>query len=313
MAGSETVAHLPTALRAGNVVRFVSPASTPERAAVLQQAAVLENWGLAVDFGAHAFHRFGYLAGTDEQRVDDVNQALRDPNVRAIIATRGGKGSYRIADDLDFEAARRDPKPVVGFSDITILHLNLWKRCGLVGIHGGLLADGAGTIAVETMESFRAVLTSTSPVVLISEASEPTSALTTDGIAEGRLLGGNLNMISAAAGWALPRLDGAILLIEAANMGLGQIDRELTMLRKSGYFNSVSGIAVGQFTGIKPQASWTVVDVLREHLERLNVPTLGGLPIGHGAKPRAVPLGTAARLDARSETLTVSAGVKESP
>lgn len=109
---------LPPKLQVGDTVRFVSPASTPDRERVLLAAEVLENWGLKVESGENAFRKHGYLAGTDAERLADFNAALRDPNVRAIIATRGGKGSYRIADRLDFDAATRDPKFVVGFSDI---------------------------------------------------------------------------------------------------------------------------------------------------------------------------------------------------
>ena len=113
-------------LRAGDRVRLVSPASTPEREQVARSAEPLTTWGLTVEIGRHVFDRFGhYLAGRNEDRLADLNDALRDPGVRAILATRGGKGAYRIASGLDFAAARRDPKPLVGFSDVTILHLVL--------------------------------------------------------------------------------------------------------------------------------------------------------------------------------------------
>jgi muramoyltetrapeptide carboxypeptidase len=132
------VVLMPPMLRVGDKVRFVSPASPPDRTAVLQGAKVFESWGLEVDFGEHAFRKMAYLAGTDDERLADFNAALRHPSVRAIIATGGGKGSYRIADRLDFAAARSDPKFVVGFSDITSLHVSLWKHCRLIGVHGWL-------------------------------------------------------------------------------------------------------------------------------------------------------------------------------
>lgn len=103
-------AIIPSKLQVGDKVRFVSPASPPEREQVFHRAKILESWGLEVDFGEHAFRKVAYLAGTDEERLADFDAALRDPKVRAIFATRGGKGSYRIADRLDFDAARRDPK-----------------------------------------------------------------------------------------------------------------------------------------------------------------------------------------------------------
>ncbi|WFU07833.1 LD-carboxypeptidase [Rhizobium sp. CB3090] len=149
----------PPLLRPGDKIRFVSPASPPDRGLILKQVEILRGWGLDVDFGEHAFCKHGYLAGTDEERLADFNAALRDPEVRAIFATRGGKGSYRIADRLDFEAVRRDPKFLVGFSDITILHLSLWTHCRQVGVHGALFVnDGEQDVSIETCDSLRRVL-----------------------------------------------------------------------------------------------------------------------------------------------------------
>jgi muramoyltetrapeptide carboxypeptidase len=290
----------PPLLRKGDTVRFVSPASTPERDAVSESAGILESWGLKVEYGDHAFDKVAYLAGTDDERLADFNAALHDPSVRAIITTRGGKGSYRIADRLDFEAACRDPKFVVGFSDITILHLSLWKRCRLIGVHGSLVPDGQGC------RSLRRVLMTPKDTCLHSRADEETAALTTAGTATGRLIGGNLEAMSAAAGWSLPSLEGAILLIEAVNMFSGQIDRQLTMLRKAGHFRGVAGVAVGQFADcFKPIDGFTLVDLLRDHLEQLKVPILGGLPLGHGQNPQSTLIGSVAFLDAAAGVLTV--------
>ena len=249
---SETIA--PRHLEAGDLIRFVSPASTPDRSEVESCAAVLEGWGFKVDFGEHAFAKINYLAGTDEQRLSDLNGAIRDPQVRAIFATRGGKGSYRIADRMDFGSMRADPKFVVGFSDITILHLAL-LNAGIGGaIHGAIRGDERDWSSLQGTTSLRDILAGTNSTVLRASASEPTSALTTEGVAKGRLVGGNLDMVTASAGWALPRLDGCILLLEAVNMFLGQVDRQLTMLRKAGHLDGVAGIAVGQFTDF--EALW---------------------------------------------------------
>lgn len=301
----QVCALLPPPLRAGDKVRFVSPASTPDQEAVLRRKAVLESWGLEVDFGQHAFRKRGYLAGTDEERLADLNAALRDRAVRAIFATRGGKGSYRIADQLDFDAARADPKVLIGFSDITILHLSLWNHCKSVCIHGALM-DEDGRFTEENSEALRRALMSADDIRIRSRDDEPTSAVTTNGTARGRLLGGNLDMVATAAGWALPNLAGAILLLEAVNMHIGQVDRQLTMLRKGGHLDGIVGIALGQFTGFDMTASITVVDLLRDHLERLSVPIVGGLPLGHGRAPLSVPVGCVATLDAAAGTLTVS-------
>ena len=295
---------IPPRLKRGDKVRFLSPASTPDREQVMWRAKILEGWGLRVDFGEHAFDKLSFLAGRDDERLADFNAALNDKDVRAIFATRGGKGSYRIADRLDFEAARRDPKFIVGFSDITALLLALDRNCGLVGIHGSLMDQAA---AHPTNASLRRLLMESGDVVLAARPGESTAALTTGGQADGRLVGGNLDTIAACAGWALPRLDGAILLLEAVEMQPGQVDRQLTMLRKAGHLDGVAGIAVGQFTGFKPfSGGLTIVDLLRDHLEPLGVPILGGLPVGHGEDWLPVLLGAPAVLDASLGMLTVT-------
>lgn len=293
----------PSPLQLGDKIRFVSPASTPNREDTEASAELLRCWGFRVDFGAHAFCKLNYLAGTDEQRLSDLNQALHDADVRAIFATRGGKGSYRIADRLDFDAAKRDPKFLVGFSDITILQMVLGKHGIAGGIHGALSERDWEPPSSAHMPSMLELLTGTEDVAVIASAEEETGNLTTAGRIEGQLVGGNLDMVATGAGWALPNLDGKILLLEAPSMFIGQIDRQLTMLRKGGHLSGTAGIALGRFTDIKPSGSLTILDLLREHLSALNVPILGGLRHGKGA--HRVPMGLHTVLDADRRELTV--------
>lgn len=288
-------------LRPGDRIRFVSPASTPDRDEVSRCAARLRAWGLDVDCGRFVFETLGYLAGTDEERLADLDAAFRDPAIRAVFATRGGKGSYRIADRLDFEALRRDPKPVVGFSDITHLHLAIAAQTGLPGVHGALLPTGGPA----NERALREVLMGCGDIVIAARGRDLTAAVTRPGTARGRLLGGNLAAVATAAGWALPSLRGAILLLEAVDMPIGQVDRQLTMLAKAGHLSGVAGVALGQFTGFAPRRGADIVDLLTHHLHGLQVPVLGGLPLGHGEEPLSVPVGIAATLDVGAGTLTV--------
>lgn len=295
---------VPPPVKPGDTVRFVSPASTPDRGMVERRVAVLEEWGLNVQLGEHVFAKHGFLAGSDQQRLADINAAFRDPMVRAVLATRGGKGSYRIAPDLDFDAVRGDPKPLVGFSDITALHMCMFKMGRIAGVHGALFADADDRLSLETTLSHKNALMGLDPLRIDTDPDEASSALTTAGWAEGVLLGGNLTMIGAMAGWGLPDLRGAILLLEAVNMELGQVDRTLTMLTKGGHLDGIAGVAIGQFVGFKPNGPITVIDLLREYLEPMGVPILGGLPLGHGGAPHSVYLGTRAVLDADAGVLT---------
>ena len=306
-------ASVPPVLLSGDRVRLVSPASPPIREYVDRGVELLTAWGLEVELGKHVFDRFGYLAGRDKDRLTDLDEAFRDRGVRAIFATRGGKGAYRIASALDFGAARSDPKPLVGFSDITHLHLAYWRRSRLVGVHGHWYDQCAGP---EPADALRAALMMTEPITIQRDPDEPTAALSTRGTASGFLMGGNLDALRTAVGAQLPSLDGAVLLIEAVmGTGLGQIDREFSQLLNSGSLAGVRGVAVGQFTGFDgvEAGGWTVLDVLRDRLDRLGVPVLGGLPLGHGRRPRTVPLGTPAILDAEAGTLQAEPAVCRRP
>ena len=301
----------PVRLQPGDRVRIVSPASTPCEEGVGRCVHIFETWGLRVELGQHVFSRFGYLAGTDEERLADLNDALRDEGVRAVFASRGGKGSYRIANRLDFAAAARNPKFVVGFSDVTAIHLALYNVCRLVGIHGPLSSWSSEIIGPESVKALRLALMTDDAIVVHADPSESTFSLTTHGRAVGRLIGGNLDTLAICAGWALPRLEGCILLIEAVEQGFGHVDRQLTMLANAGHLRGLQGVAVGQFTKFGTHESgWTIIDVLRHHLCLYGVPILGGLPIGHGTNPRTLPIGATVVLDADVATLQVVSGKK---
>ena len=300
----------PLPLQWGDRVALVSPASRPDANGVSESVRYLAIARSASRGGDTCLGPAHALAGTDEDRLADLNRAIRDPGIRAIVATRGGKGAYRIADGLDFAALAADPKLLIGFSEITILHLAIWKNCRLPGIHGAPWNTASGA---ESAASFLHCVFGSESSVLHSQTDEPTVELTTSGRAEGILLGGNQDSIATAAGWTLPKLNGAILLLEAFNMQLGHIDRQLTMLSKAGHLDGLVGIAVGQYTKCGAQASEATdrdtLWVLRDRLGGLGIPILGGLPIGHGRHPRALPVGTWAELDADAGRLEVGPAV----
>lgn len=228
--------------------------------------------------------------------------------MRAIVTTRGGAGSYRIADGIDFAAVRADPKPLVGFSDITNIHLALWSHARLATIHGCL----AGT-TVQT--GVRDLLTSVAPVTIKRNPAALSAAVEVPGIATGPLVGGNLRELAGMVGAGLPDLTGAIVLLEdLRHAGLGQVDRNLTQLTRSGALDGIAALAIGSFEGFAGcvDHGWTVLDVLRDRLGALGVPILGGLDIGHdlvgpAGEPDqfAVTLGASATLDTAAGTLTV--------
>lgn len=300
---------VPPRLVQGDRVRLVSPASTPKRENVDYLTALLTRWGLVVELGDHVFDELGFLAGSDADRLADLNDAFRDPQVRAVITTAGGAGSYRIAADVDFDAVRRDPKPLTGYSDITALHLAIWRGAQVPGLHGGYVGDVPA-------EAMRRALMNADPIVLERRPEDLSAGVCVAGQATGVLVGGNLGQLLYAVGAGLPSFDGAILFFESfVGGGAAMLDRVFFQLIESGALDGVRGVAIGHLTA-NPHAvrddepaGWTVVEMLQERLGALGVPVLGGLPLGHDPDPLTVPLGTMATLDASAGVLTVQAGV----
>lgn len=294
-------------LQEGDLVRLVSPASYPQQTAVNEYIKILESWGLRCDTGNHVLDEFGYMAGSDADRLDDLNGAFRDPRVRAVVTTRGGAGAYRIADGIDFSAVRRDPKPVIGFSDITYLHLSLLEHCQLGGIHGCLYGS-------EALASVKKLLMSTDPIVLNRDSNAVSASVEFAGHAQGRLIGGNLQAMANSVGVYMPSMRGAILFLEYNRSGLGTIDRNLTQLMSSGALDGIVGVALGSFECCRDYTDrgWSVTDVLNDRLGGLNVPVLGGLYAGHDLTDingdndqSAVPLGSFATLNVSEGALTI--------
>ena len=296
-------------LRAGDRVRLVSPASAPDEGWLTESIAILESWGLVAEVAPHAMDSLGFMAGADRDRLADLNDAFADPDVRAIVTTRGGAGACRIVDDIDFAAVIADPKPLVGFSDITYLHLSLLHRCSLTSIHGCL----AGPTARATV---RQLLMTTEPLTLHRDPATASVALEVPGRATGRVIGGNLLAMATSVGVRLPDLSGAILFLEDHRaVGLGTLDRQLTQLVASGSLDGIAGIALGSFECSRDYGDvggWTVPDIVQHHLGALGVPVLGGLFAGHNLRnadgeddQSALPLGTEATLDTEAGTLSV--------
>jgi muramoyltetrapeptide carboxypeptidase len=303
-------------VRPGDHVRLVSPASFPDRDGLAGLVSTLEGWGLVAEVADHAMDQHGYMAGTDTARAGDVNDAFRDPDVRAIVTTRGGAGAYRIADNIDFDAVRADPKPLVGFSDITFLHLALWKNCRLASIHGCLAgADAAASV--------KQLLMTTQPLTINTDLNAISARVHVPGRATGPLIGGNLTAVAGSVGVRLEPLDGAILFLEAPRgIGLGLVDRQVTQIISSGALDHVAGVVLGLFSGFDDYVDrgWDVVDVLQDRLGTLGVPLLGGIRAGHGdERPErssdqfGLTIGPTAQLDADVGTLTVGPCVQNTP
>ena len=293
----------PRRLRPGDEVAVVAPAG-PVRVERLQAGVhVLESWGLQIRLGKHTYDGQGYLAGADAHRADDFMSAWTDPHIRAVFTARGGYGTQRMIDLLDWrKLVQAGPKVLCGFSDITALHQGFAAILGLVTIHGPT-ATSLGVADAETIDQVRRVLFE--PESALELANGPDVAAVAPGVAQGTLVGGNLSLLAAEVGTPLSRpARNCVVLLEDCDEEPYRIDRSLTQLLRSGWFDGVSGIALGSWVhcGTPEQVS----KVLADRLTNLGVPILGGLPVGHGTANHAVPLGVPARLDANAGTLTLT-------
>ena len=293
------------ALRPGDLVRVLSPASWPA-ASIDGLLETIRSLGFEVDLGDHVHDRHGYMAGTDRARAEDLDDAIADPRVRAIVASRGGAGAYRLPPLVDWAALAADPKPIVGFSDITYLHLAA-ARHGVGGIHGALVGERAIASATELLCG--------RGLDISADHSLLSAGATTTGRAEGRLIGGNLFAVASTVGTGLPSLDGAVLFLEDLRKhGLGVVDRQLTQLLHSGALDELAAVVLGSFEGFVgyEDRGWDLLDVLRDRLHTLGVPVLGGVPAGHDlhaadGSPDQVclPIGGWAEVDADGGMLRV--------
>jgi muramoyltetrapeptide carboxypeptidase len=294
----------PRRLHPGDAVALVAPSGPVSREAFAGGAAILgERYRLV--YGARLFERRGFLAGDDDARARELQAALADPSIAAVMLARGGYGLTRILDRLDSAAFARAPKPILGFSDGTALHA--WAaRAGVQSIHSPVVTQ-LGLLSVEDGDA----------LVSLVERPEPPRPLEglralAPGRAEGWLFGGNLEVLSRLCGTPhLPLLDGAVLLLEEVSERPYRIDRSLTQLISAGALAGVRGVVVGALHRCDEPDMPTPEEVVRERLAPLGVPIVAGAPIGHAARNRAVPLGARVTVDAPAGRVEFHEGAVE--
>ncbi|MCB1654891.1 MAG: LD-carboxypeptidase [Pseudomonadales bacterium] len=290
------------ALPAGGVIALIAPAGPAELDLELAtQWMAARGYQLRVLPGV--WEKDGYLAGSDAVRLRDLHDAFADESVDAIFCLRGGYGSPRLLAGIDFALLRRNPKPFVGYSDITALHLAITRYAGFVTFHGAMLnADLLGNKLEPTESGLWQMLSGQqSPVLEHPQAFTLTTLA--PGSASGRLLGGNLSMICATIGSAFELDDeGIILFIEDVNEPLYRVDRLLTHLRLAGKLNRLRGVLVGDFAGVDSVA---LHRLLQQELGPLGIPVLAGWRSGHCNPNLTLPLGAQVRLDADQQQLVL--------
>lgn len=299
----------PARLRSGSRVALVAPAGPVlERDDITRAEELCRALGYVPTVGPHAACHAGYFAGTDEERLADLNAALGDSAVDAVWCIRGGYGVTRILDRVDFDALARAPKAVIGFSDITALLSAITRLTGLVTFHG---PTARAAMPSFSRWHFERVLASAGPPGRLGRLPQPPDVLVAQehrvvtlrgGMAEGPLAGGNLTLLHCLIGTRyFPDLAGAILFLEDVGEELYRIDRMLAHLRMAGALDRLAGVMVGRFTDMKRTMSDGASgfdEVLAHYFQPLGVPVAYGFPIGHIDRQWTLPLGVRARLDA---------------
>ncbi|MGW3008751.1 S66 peptidase family protein [Streptomyces sp. NPDC001219] len=298
----------PPRLRPGDRVAVVAPSGPLVAERLDRGLDVLRGWDLDPVVAPHArgtHHTLGHLAATDEERARDLQEAWCDPSVRAVFAARGGYGAQRMVDLLDWDALRAAaPKPLVGFSDVTVLHEAFAVRAGASTLHGPAAAGEVFLKDDATRDHLRRTLFAPETVRTLAS---PSARPLVPGRARGVTLGGCLALLAAELGtpWARQGAAGGLLLLEDVGEPPYRIDRALTQLLRAGWLDGVAGIVLGSWARCGPYER--VREVLADRLAGLGVPVAEEFGFGHGESALTVPLGVPAELDATAGTLTFEA------
>ena len=321
----------PKALAPGDTVMIVAPAKYLDQGRVALAKQRLEKMGFKVKIPAGLFRKWGFLGGTDDERAAEIMEAFSDPKVNAIFPGTGGYGTTRIVDKLDYNVIHRNPKILVGFSDITGLHIAINQKTGLVTFHSPNPEWGLGVdknLSPFAAKWFwRAILAreyGPNPGYLIRTGAShppapgddklfedvPRTHTIRGGKARGRLTGGNLSVMHALMGTEFEiQTDGKLLFIEDVGEAPYRVDRMLQTMRLAGKFDHVAGVILGQFTARSEEAAWdedaSLDDVLRDFFGNLKVPVVTHFPVGHVRYNATLPVGAMAELDADARTVRI--------
>lgn len=306
---------LPRAIQKGDTVGLVSPsAATADRMQFTFAEEALEALGFQVKLGKNLKNRYGHLAGTDEQRAEDLNDMFSDKDIKAIICIRGGSGASRILPMLDYKAIAKNPKPLLGYSDITALHCAIQSQTGLITFHGPMGSGSWNSFNVKQFEkvfiqkekiTYQNIHSETDDLVVKSNRIQTLNG----GRAEGKILGGNLTVLTAISGSPYyPDFRDAILFIEDIGEDPYKIDRMMSTLKLNGTLDLIKGFVFGQCSACEPSGGYgslTLDQVLDDYILPLKIPAYSGAMIGHIAKQFIIPVGAQVAMDADKGTISL--------
>lgn len=302
--------YKPRALKPGDTLGLLAPASMTDHQNVDKAIEKLKKMGFNVKVGKSPYKRYGYLSGEDKVRADDINSMFKDKEIDGIICTRGGYGTPRILPLLDYDAIRDNPKVFIGFSDITALHIAFNQKSELVTYHGPMAVSNLiKGVSEFTMESLLDSVSRTASERVINNPEGTKVETVCQGIAEGIVTGGNLSLLTNSIGTPY-EIDtkGKILFIEEISEDVYKIDRALNQLKLAGKFEDAIGIILGDFNDCdksKHDESLSLMEVINHHIKNANKPTIFNLKSGHCEPMITLPLGIKVRLDATERRITI--------
>lgn len=290
---------IPQSVERGDTIAMIAPAGMVNKTKVEGGIKILREKGFEVKTGSALYNVYNRFAGADEERLENLTTALKDPEVKAILTARGGYGTVRLLDKLDPQAFRDNPKWIAGYSDITYLHAWLQHHVGMASIHGSLGVNYETNTDRALDSLFRSM--SGHPVDVTSEP----SSLQRDGSVTARLVGGNLSIIQAMQG--MPEqfdFDGKILLIEEIAEYPYHVDRMMWNLKRSGALSNLAGLVIGGFSSMQvnnPPFGQSSEEIIRGLVEEYDYPVAVDMPIGHIDDNHAVIIGGKYQLDVNSK------------
>lgn len=300
----------PKSLKFGDTIGIISPSSPTTEENVEKAQKVIEDMGFKVKMGKSPYEKYGYLSGRDDIRARDINEMFADKEVDGIICMRGGYGTPRILDLIDYNTIKENPKVFVGYSDITALHIAFNQIADLVTFHGPMVSsDMIDDFSPLSRDSLLETVMKGQPIGRISNIPDEEVVTINGGITEGEIIGGNLSLIVDTIGTPY-EIDtrGKILFIEEISEEPYTIDRMLSQLRLSGKLEMAKGIILGDFNNCdpkKPEESLSLEEVIRDLIKPLEKPSIFNYQAGHCNPMITIPFGTKVRLDADKGELTI--------
>jgi muramoyltetrapeptide carboxypeptidase len=291
----------------GCTIGIVSPAYIPNEERLISGVKYLQNRTYNIRTGENIDKEYGYFAGTEAQRLDDLHDMYADPDVRMIICTRGGWGSLRMIDRIGYHLIAENPKPLVGYSDITTLQMAIYRMTGVPSFSGPMVGVEFGKgIHRFTEEHFWGQVLNKKLEYVFNWGKTKAVELR-PGRTDGILLGGCLSLVCGLIGTPYcPDFTDSILFIEDVGEKPYKIDRYLAQLRQAGVFNQIRGLIIGDFLDCEAdegETSFTVDEIVQEYFSNVKFPVVTGFPYGHGEIKFSLPIGLHAKIDTRKETI----------